>query len=641
MDDSIDADLSREGGGNNKGSKRSLVRKRPVSFGVSRNYHGNVYTVPGDESENKNDGDSNLQSSLDVHRRIVAMIGVPPEHVPEGILNLIQSHRPFVEHVRVVIADNEDEDEINNGSENDHNHNRGDEKEEMDNMNVNRLLLHDDDETTAKLRRDRTYLILVQLFREEDAAMFVEDLDGQPYIAFDDRDTCKIERVVGVETAETMPGADTKVAQLLSGKSNEGSEQKDGGELSQDHQSLPLIHPSFGTDLIDTKKGERSFLEKGEIRGWKSSRINRCLNIPTNREDSTINCAVCLEDLGLEKKKINDRNALMATMKGNYEEVCIPVPTTTASPQPSLLTTVCNHTFHLDCLERCTGPCPVCRYDHSGLNETLSQCHVCGTTERNYVCLICGVVSCGIPHTAEAVPAVAAVASSSSSTTTTTTPRFYTSSHAGQHYKDTLHAYALETETQHVYDFCGQGYVHRLVQNKEDGKLVEVNGPASVARGRAPGERSWTPGLSDSQEGEVVHRKLEGAAEQYNNLLKSQLEQQRAFYEKRLDEMKREFSAEHQRAEAQDLVSVLKQERKQVTHRLSSLHRRKAKVNGTLAFLNNMNESVESNKVALKHRIQKAVSEQNESKEKYRKKQQTLEATLSELMERLTESTGD
>jgi len=45
------------------------------------------------------------------------------------------------------------------------------------------------------------------------------------------------------------------------------------------------------------------------------------------------------------------------------------------------------------------------------------------------------------------------------------------------------------------------------------------------------GERSLTPGLSDVQEGEVVHRKLEGAAERYNSLLKSQLEQQRAFYE--------------------------------------------------------------------------------------------------------------
>ena len=620
MEHSVASSAPCENDSNNKGSKRSLVRQRPVSFGVSRNYNGNVYTIAGDES--KSDLDSPLRSSLDEHRRIVAMIGVPPEHVPEGVLNLIRSHRPYVEHVRVLIADNDDEKHKSDESESksEKNHERGNEEVEID--HVHRLRIEDDDDNTPKLRKDRTYLILVQLFRGEDADSFVEDLDGKPYIAFDDRDTCQIERVIRVEASERMAVKDTQVAKLKWESSNEVLQQQAFGTMLKDDQALSKRHSNFRTDVIETEK---------------VSVINRCLNIPTNREDSTINCAVCLEDLGLEENKMDDRNALMAILKGGDQDVCIPVPTT-SSQQPSLLTTVCNHTFHLNCLERCTGPCPVCRYDHSGLNETLSQCHVCGTTERNYVCLICGVVSCGIPHTAEAVPAVAAAASSSSSTTTSTTSRFYTSSHAGQHYKDTLHAYALDTETQHVYDFCGQGYVHRLVQNKDDGKLVEVTGPTSVARGRTSGERSWTPGLSDLQEGEVVHRKLEGAAEQYNNLLKSQLEQQRAYYEQRLDEMKREFSTEHQRARAQDLLSVLKQEKKQVTHRLSSLQRRKAKVDETLAFLNNMNESVESNKIALKHRIQRAVSEQNESKEKIQKKQQMLEATLSKLMERLTES---
>ena len=564
------------------------------------------------------------------------MIGVPPEHVPEGVLNLIRSHRPYVEHVRVLIADSENNEQKRKKSDGEHNHSRGDEEAEIDNLH--RLRIEDDDEKTTKLRRDRTYLILVKLFRKEEADNFVEDLDGKPYIAFDDRDTCRIERVIRVETNQEMTMKDTQAAKLKSEDSNEGLQQQHFGKVSDDDQALPELHSNFSPEAIEPENIEQAMGKMGDHR--KGSATNRCRKISSSKEDSTINCAVCLEDLGLEEKKMDDRNALMAASKDDYQDVCTPVPTTSLQ-QPSLLTTVCNHTFHLNCLERCTGPCPVCRYDHSGLNETLSQCHVCGTTERNYVCLICGVVSCGIPHTAEAIPAVAAAASSSSSTTTSTTPRFYTSSHAGQHYKDTLHAYALDTETQHVYDFCGQGYVHRLVQNKDDGKLVEVTGPTSVARGRTPGERSWTPGLSDSQEGEVVHRKLEGAAEQYNNLLKSQLEEQRAYYEQRLSEMKQEFSAEHQRARAQDLLSVLKQDKKQVTHRLSSLQRRKAKIDETLAFLNNMNESVESNKIALKHRIQRAASEQNESKEKLEKKRQILEATLSKLMERLTESIED
>jgi BRCA1-associated protein len=615
--------ITGDGAGKRNGRRRSLVRKRPVSFGISRNYHGNVYTIQSDDSNSDDeigDDDFSLQSSSTVNRRTLAMIGVPPEHVPEGILNLIRSYRPFVEHVRVVIADDSDDEDDG-----------GDEKEEIDNNKSNFGL---DDDTTVKQRRDRTYLILVQLFREEDAAMFVEDLDGQPYIAFDDRDTCRIERVVSVETTATVPGTKNSTP-LLSGQPNERSQQNDGKSSNNHpyHQSLPLLHPNFGTPMTNsTTEGEYPQEEK---KGEQKSG-SRCLNAPTNREDSKINCAVCLEDLGLEDKKLDDRNVLLAATEGATSAFCTPVTTS----HPSLLTTVCNHTFHLDCLQQCTGPCPVCRYDHSGLNETLSQCHVCGTTEHNYVCLICGVVSCGVPHTAEAVPPVAAAATASSTTalTTTATPRFYTSSHAGQHYRDTLHAYALDTETQHVYDFCGQGYVHRLVQNKEDGKLVEVNDPrqsSAVARGRTPGERSLTPGLSDAQEGEVVHRKLEGAAEQYNSLLKSQLEQQRAYYEERLNDVRREFSAEHQRTKAQDLLSVLRQERKQVTQRFSTLQRRKAKVAETMAFLANMNESLESNKIALKHRIQQAVREQNDSKEMVLGYLPELEAKLSDLMKQL------
>ena len=135
-----------------------------------------------------------------------------------------------------------------------------------------------------------------------------------------------------------------------------------------------------------------------------------------------------------------------------------------------LLMTVCNHSFHLDCLLQWQAlPCPVCRYDHSGLNEALSQCHVCGTTESVYVCLICGVVSCG------GGPSYSVNLSVSHETPNNTGTQPL--SHAHQHYDETLHAYALDMETQHVWDFAGQGYVHWLLQNFKDDKLVEVNDP--------------------------------------------------------------------------------------------------------------------------------------------------------------------
>lgn len=82
--------------------------------------------------------------------------------------------------------------------------------------------------------------------------------------------------------------------------------------------------------------------------------------------------------------------------------------------------------------------------------DTLSPvCSVCQTTQSLWICLVCGNVGCGR----------------------------YVNEHARLHYKETLHAYALELQTARVWDYAGDGYVHRLVQSNHDGKLVEVPSP--------------------------------------------------------------------------------------------------------------------------------------------------------------------
>eukprot|EP00013_Stygamoeba_regulata_P004870 CAMPEP_0177633234 /NCGR_PEP_ID=MMETSP0447-20121125/2728_1 /TAXON_ID=0 /ORGANISM="Stygamoeba regulata, Strain BSH-02190019" /LENGTH=219 /DNA_ID=CAMNT_0019134879 /DNA_START=1 /DNA_END=660 /DNA_ORIENTATION=+ len=74
------------------------------------------------------------------------------------------------------------------------------------------------------------------------------------------------------------------------------------------------------------------------------------------------------------------------------------------------------------------------------------------------------------------------------------------------------HTYSLELETQRVWDYAGDNYVHRLLQNTTDGKLVELDhahtGPAK--------------------------EKLESLEQKYNALLVSQLDEQRAFFEAQL-----------------------------------------------------------------------------------------------------------
>jgi BRCA1-associated protein len=610
-------------------SSTGKIGKVSISFGnpALGTYHGNVYTINDDERDEASASSSGPQSATDRPivegaesvQRIVAMVDVPPEQVPEGILNLARSHRPFIDHVRIVIEEDmarverqqqeQCQDELStsfsglgfnsvtlDGDDSNFPRSpsasasaiesaasilaadealeaqkrleRGQQKQQQQGQQQKQAvptqqLMWPMEDDSSQVGPSRTYLVLVELCTDEDAANFVRDLHGKPFTILDPSVTCSVHHVVAL--------------------------QGDDG--------VSLMNPFFAPSTKSSATGGLEILPSTTLSSHESSNSNT--NINSTEDASSVpssphlpedqNCAVCLEHMVLDRTRFGDERT-------------------------SILTTVCNHTFHLDCLLKWQdSPCPVCRYDHSGLNEALSQCHLCGTTEHNYVCLICGVVSCVGTSVAAARTALSAASGGDAScgstthsssvghTTDANQQTRFVSSHARQHYDETLHAYALDTETQHVWDFAGQGYVHRLLQNKEDGKLVEVHDPNNTTSQ----ERSTNPGLSDAQEGEVVHRKLEGFASQYYTLLKSQLEQQRIFYEGRLGELRNEFSSagKAKPSKTTDFLAALRQERRQLNQRLMTLQRRHQKVTDDVAFLKSMNESLESNKAPLKRKI--------------------------------------
>ncbi|AOA64288.1 hypothetical protein PP7435_CHR3-1179 [Komagataella phaffii CBS 7435] len=118
-----------------------------------------------------------------------------------------------------------------------------------------------------------------------------------------------------------------------------------------------------------------------------------------------------------------------------------------------LLTIPCQHTFHCQCLAKWRDDtCPVCRYSQKertskDVTSEASQCSVCGDTANLWICLICGNVGCDR----------------------------YNSAHAVNHFKETSHCFAMQIETQRIWDYAGDQYVHRLIQNQTDGKLVELS----------------------------------------------------------------------------------------------------------------------------------------------------------------------
>ena len=88
--------------------------------------------------------------------------------------------------------------------------------------------------------------------------------------------------------------------------------------------------------------------------------------------------------------------------------------------------------------------------------------------------------------------------------------------HGQARYQATTHLYALE-----LWDYAGDGYVHRLIQNKAHEKLVELPS-AALSTGAVPREG----GLGPSQADALSAEKHEASGIEYPYLLKTQLHSQ-------------------------------------------------------------------------------------------------------------------
>ncbi|PNS20904.1 RING finger protein ETP1 [Sphaceloma murrayae] len=191
-----------------------------------------------------------------------------------------------------------------------------------------------------------------------------------------------------------------------------------------------------------------------------------------------------------------------------------------------LLTILCQHVFHCACLEKWRGSgCPVCRFSQSPSStfpyprptsgeDGEPQCSVCASATNLWICLICGNTGCGR----------------------------YDDAHAYRHWEDTGHCYAMDVASQHVWDYAGDGYVHRLIQNKE-GAIAAGMGQGGGGGGGGGGGRyidvgsgRGHPNQAFRAEGEdsVPREKMEAMANEYTYLLTSQLESQRGYFEEQV-----------------------------------------------------------------------------------------------------------
>ena len=239
--------------------------------------------------------------------------------------------------------------------------------------------------------------------------------------------------------------------------------------------------------------------------------------------------------------------ARIETLKENDSKSGQPIPGHTELPTcpvclermdesvEGILTILCNHSFHGNCLDKWGDTsCPVCRYSQTPEPEAQNSCFECAASaptsesrseqESLWICLVCGHIGCGR----------------------------YVEGHAYKHYVDTQHTYAMQLGNNRVWDYAGDNYVHRLLQNKSDGKVVEVE---------------CNPNLHANDE------KIDAVQLEYTYLLTNQLETQRRYFEETISRIEKD--AQDQVKEVLEKAKIMNEERDRIETKLSLITKEK------------------------------------------------------------------
>jgi BRCA1-associated protein len=231
-------------------------------------------------------------------------------------------------------------------------------------------------------------------------------------------------------------------------------------------------------------------------------------------------------------------------------------------------------------------------------------CSTCDTTDDLWICLICGHLGCGR----------------------------YKGGHAKDHWKETAHSFALELETQHVWDYAGDMWVHRLIRDKGDGKVVEL-----------PGRNSHR--AQDEDEDVVPRAKVESIGLEYTHLITSQLESQRAYYEELISKMVDKASiasaaaesSASQASKALERTNALDEKcniliRETIPQLERDLEREKSKAVKSQELARNLSKSVQEEK-RINEGLLKRIEHLNAESEEVRKRLEEMKTENAELKE--------
>ncbi|KAF1766058.1 hypothetical protein GCK72_006014 [Caenorhabditis remanei] len=274
----------------------------------------------------------------------------------------------------------------------------------------------------------------------------------------------------------------------------------------------------------------------------------------------------------------------------------------------SVLAILCNHSFHAHCLEQwADNTCPVCRYVQSPEVVAEQRCSDCGMSNDLWICLICGNIGCGR----------------------------YAEQHAQRHWELTSHTYSLKVGGERVWDYAGDNYVHRLIENQADGKLVEY-------------QRDMNTSIDEKSSKDD---KLEGIKLEYTLLLTSQLEDQRKYFEGQRHDMEQTMSKmekmayaqvenlEHQLAERSTELKSLRgvvdetvAARQVAEKKAAQTYEKVSKLSNELKDEREINQMLRKDQQVWKDQVEKLIGSQTTARVEYEKKIDDLQSQVNDLL---------